>query len=89
MTRPVAAAVELLKGMPVTTERLITTHIPDDHGRCRACTRPGYGSPMARWPCTPYALAALAQAERRHSTPDARHQPPAGVRSALPVSEES
>lgn len=63
MTRPVAAAVDLLKARPVMTERLITTHIPDDHGRCRGCTRPGYGTPYLRWPCTPYALAALAQRE--------------------------
>ncbi|MHA6616557.1 hypothetical protein [Pseudonocardia sp. DLS-67] len=41
--------------------KLLAVHVPDLHGMCRACTRPGTGYRHTRWPCPVAALALLAR----------------------------
>ncbi|GAA1269529.1 hypothetical protein GCM10009609_35750 [Pseudonocardia aurantiaca] len=52
----------LLAGMPGAVARLSAEHRDGGHGRCRACTTPGQGTPRDPWPCS---MAKLAQAARR------------------------
>lgn len=49
-----------LAGLPGITQRLLVLHVPDGHGRCRACTRPGIGMPGAAWPCSLHFYATAA-----------------------------
>ncbi len=49
--------------MPDVIERLTEVHRPTVDGRhCRACTTPGRGTPMIKWPC-PIAVLAREAAE--------------------------
>lgn len=50
-----------LAAMPDVADRLLIAHIPDEHGRCRACSTPGTGTPQAAWPCTLHASASAAR----------------------------
>lgn len=47
----------VLAEMPDVIERLLDIHLDAGCGRCRACTRPGYGTPNAPWPCPTRKLA--------------------------------
>ena len=58
--RLLAEAVGLILAEPGMALRLVDDHVPDDRGLCRGCTTPGYGTPHAHWPCTPYTLGATA-----------------------------
>ncbi len=49
--------------MPTLIAGLARAHVTDGHGRCRACTVPGLGTPGARWPCV-LALLALDAARK-------------------------
>lgn len=57
-----------LAGLPDVTGRLLRLHVPDQHGRCRACTTPGTGIPAATWPCVLYFYAAAAKEITRRRT---------------------
>lgn len=57
-----------LAGLPDVTGRLLRLHVPDQHGRCRACTTPGTGIPAATWPCVLYFYAAAAEEITRRRT---------------------
>jgi hypothetical protein len=60
-----AAAAELAPMIDVWRQ-LLTDHVPNSHGRCRACTQGGTGIPTARWPCGPRRIAeAAAQCHTR------------------------
>ena len=59
---------EVLSTMPDSIRRLLDEHQPDEAtGRCRACGRPGYGTPDRPWPCPVRKLAEQAAqiADRR------------------------
>ena len=60
-------AVELAR-RPDITQRLLALHVPDGHGRCRACTTPGTGRPAAVWPCVLHFYAAAAAELARRQT---------------------
>jgi hypothetical protein len=50
---------ELMAGMPEVWRRLLTEHVPDRMGRCRACRSvSGAGE---RWPCSLARIADDAQ----------------------------
>ena len=55
----IGPAVELIArfGDP---ERTRAEHVPDENQRCCACTRPGYGTPHAPWPCLLHVIATVA-----------------------------
>ncbi|HXV93443.1 MAG TPA: hypothetical protein VD813_09110 [Pseudonocardia sp.] len=55
-----------LATMPDVVARLAEAHVPDGAGLCRACGRPGRGTPHLPWPCGP---ARLAQAAVMHPAP--------------------
>lgn len=57
-----------LAGLPEVTGRLLILHVPDQHGRCRACTAPGTGIPAAAWPCVLHFYAAAAEEITRRRT---------------------
>lgn len=40
--------------------RLLAAHVPNERGRCKACTAPGYGTPHEMWPCVVHTIAASA-----------------------------
>lgn len=46
--------------MPELCNRLLTLHVADERGRCRACTRGGTGEPGDRWPCSIRDIAMAA-----------------------------
>lgn len=56
-----SALARELAQLPGVARRLLAAHVPDGHGRCRACTTPGTGLPGARWPCALHFYAAAAQ----------------------------
>jgi hypothetical protein len=41
--------------------RLLSAHVPDESGRCRACTAGGTGVPCEPWPCVIRGMAELAR----------------------------
>jgi hypothetical protein len=41
--------------------RLLHAHVPDESGRCRACTAGGTGIPREPWPCVIRGMAELAR----------------------------
>ena len=51
---------EQLAGLPMTWHRLLIDHVPTEGGLCRACGRPGYGTPVQPWPCTLHKVAERA-----------------------------
>lgn len=51
---------EVLSLMPETYLDLLALHLPDEKGRCRACTAPGTGVPHDPWPCAVHDVAARA-----------------------------
>jgi hypothetical protein len=53
-------AVDELARMPDVAERLARAHLPNEHGQCVACTKPGVGTAHVRWPCGLYRLATDA-----------------------------
>lgn len=50
-----------LAQLPGVAQRLLTLHVSDGRGRCRACTTPGTGMPGARWPCPLHFYASAAE----------------------------
>jgi hypothetical protein len=42
---------EALARLPGVVDAILIRHVPDEHGRCRACTTGGTGRPSAPWPC--------------------------------------
>jgi hypothetical protein len=61
-SRPRASAfADELAPMVEVWLRLLTTHVPDDSGRCRACTAGGTGVPSEPWPCVIRGMAELAR----------------------------
>jgi hypothetical protein len=65
MTRVVGELARELARMPGVPQRLLAVHVPDDRGRCRACTTPGTGLPGAEWPCALHFYASAAETVRR------------------------
>jgi hypothetical protein len=45
-------------------ETLLSTHVPNVDGLCRACTTPGRGTPQKKWPCSMWSLADAARQAR-------------------------
>ncbi|MGD9697289.1 MAG: hypothetical protein AB7V42_16705 [Thermoleophilia bacterium] len=58
-----------LAGLPGIVARLLALHVPDAHGRCRACTTGGTGVPGAAWPCGLHFYATAAQEIHREQRP--------------------
>ncbi|HXV93201.1 MAG TPA: hypothetical protein VD813_07890 [Pseudonocardia sp.] len=58
-----------LASMPGLWGRLLTEHVADRSGRCRACTKGGTGLPGERWPCT---IRSVADEARRLHAPARR-----------------
>lgn len=56
-----------LESQPGIVDALLAAHVPDDRGRCRACTRPGTGIPGASWPCALHFYATAARAKDRRA----------------------
>jgi hypothetical protein len=56
-----------LARMPGVPQRLLAVHVPDEHGRCRACTASGTGLPDGKWPCALHFYASAAEECRRHA----------------------
>jgi hypothetical protein len=56
-----------LAPMTSTWRQLLEDHVPNQHGRCRACTQGGTGIPTIRWPCGPRTVAEAAA--RYHADP--------------------
>jgi hypothetical protein len=53
----------LLAELPGVADRLLAVHVPDPHGRCRACDLPQ--TPTPPWPCTLTAYAREASRLQR------------------------
>jgi hypothetical protein len=47
--------------MPEVIARLLAEHVPDEHGRCRGCGRPGTGIPYLLAPCDLWNVADAAR----------------------------
>ncbi len=60
-TDPLAAA---LADMPDVIAALLRDHVPDVKGRCRACGRPGTGTPHLDAPCPLSRIAEIARSIR-------------------------
>jgi hypothetical protein len=54
--RLIVEAAEIITGWPLVRNRLRAAHVPDDKGRCRACTSQTRTAP--HWPCV---LAVVAR----------------------------
>ena len=54
-----AMALELAP-MVRTWSRMLEEHVPNDAGRCCACTRGGVGTPAVPWPCGLWMVAEMA-----------------------------
>ena len=54
-----------LAGLAGVPQRLLALHVSDGHGRCRACTTPGTGTPGAPWPCVLHFYATEAEQIRQ------------------------
>ena len=63
-----SALARELSRLPGVAERLLALHVPDGHGRCRACTTPGTGLPGAQWPCALHFYASSAEEFRRQQS---------------------
>lgn len=62
-----------LAAMPHVWRQLLEDHVPNAHGRCRACTQGGTGIAIVRWPCGPRNVAeAAAQVHADGSGPAQR-----------------
>ena len=61
--------VAQVAAMPDVIDGLLEEHVADEFGRCRgrACTAPGYGTPLRHHPCTLHALAIAALEHRRRA----------------------
>ena len=57
--------VQELRAMPKVVAALLATHIPDERGKCRACTKPGTGIPNEPWPCALHFYASAAGTTHR------------------------
>lgn len=55
------ALAAVLAANPSQFRKLLRLHVDAGCGRCRVCTRAGYGTPGATWPCTVHQLATLAE----------------------------
>ena len=53
----------LMAGLPDVVNTLLAKHVPDDHGRCRGCTKAGTGLPEKTWPCSLHWFANTAKCE--------------------------
>ncbi|MCY7344045.1 MAG: hypothetical protein LH603_19965 [Pseudonocardia sp.] len=51
---------ELIATEPGAPGRLLAVHVSDGAGRCRGCTTPGTGTPLAPWPCSIHFYASAA-----------------------------
>jgi hypothetical protein len=61
-SRPRASAfADELAPMVEVWLRLLSVHVPDASGRCRACTAGGTGVPSEPWPCVIRGMAELAR----------------------------
>jgi hypothetical protein len=61
-SRPRASAfADELAPMVEVWVRLLSAHVPDAAGRCRACTAGGTGVPCEPWPCVIRGMAELAR----------------------------
>lgn len=50
----------VMSQMPDVWQRVLAEHVPDHHGRCRACWSPDGG--QASWPCQAFKVADEARA---------------------------
>lgn len=55
-------ATRFIAAQPSGPQRLLARHLPDEQGRCRGCTVPGYGTPDKPWPCVITKMAQAAAA---------------------------
>jgi hypothetical protein len=53
--------ITFIAAEPGMADRLIAAHVPDEHGRCRACSL-GNSAGHQRWPCR---LRSAADAAKR------------------------
>lgn len=64
----VSPLAELIGNEPGMAERLLASHVPDRHGKCRACVNGGQSGNQV-WPCSTYenarAAAQLVKQRRR------------------------
>ena len=61
-SRPrISAFADELAPMVGVWLRLLHAHVPDESGRCRACTAGGTGIPREPWPCVIRGMAELAR----------------------------
>ena len=65
-TEPWEVAAQLAR-MPEVIARLLAEHVPDEHGRCRGCGRPGTGTPYLLAPCDLWTVADAARRMRAAS----------------------
>lgn len=59
--RDLAAVMAAMDGV---ADRLLTAHIPDEHGHCLACTTGGTGTCTKPWPCAIHRVASMAAQTR-------------------------
>jgi hypothetical protein len=62
--RTLTPLAEFLLGEPTAVATLLTEHVADGHGRCRACTVGGQRG-NSSWPCALHG-AAIAARDARH-----------------------
>lgn len=63
---------ELLADDPTAVDKLLTEHLADNQGHCKACTIGGQrGQPS--WPCTLHAAATLARMRGRRPRSPSRN----------------
>jgi hypothetical protein len=65
-TEPSDIAAQLAR-MPEVIARLLAEHVPDEHGRCHGCGRPGTGTPYLLAPCDLWTVADAARRLRAAS----------------------
>ena len=59
-----------LAPMTAVWRQLLDDHVPNSHGRCRACTQGGTGIATVRWPCGPRNIAEAAARYHTALPPD-------------------
>lgn len=62
---PMNEVAQELRAMPKVVAALLATHVPDEQGKCRACTKPGTGIPFEPWPCALHFYASAARTPDR------------------------
>ena len=69
------ALAAFLVDQPTAIGRLLTAHVDDGRGHCRACTIGGQQG-FLDWPCTIYVAASNAARARKARPPSPRTESP-------------